>query len=210
MTTYAFPSITPQRSTWGLVSNTKIFASPFSQAIQSSVRAGERWMIRLEFTALSDDERAEMIAFLAKLNGQENRFTVHDHSYVRRGVGGGTPVVSGASQVGGTINISGAPASTANWLRAGDYLAFTNNELKMVTADVTTTTSGTAAVSIAPKIHSSPTDASAIDITAPIAGKFILLGKDHSWTNEPRFGQATNSTMSRLVIEAVEDILPNG
>ena len=80
----------------------------------------------------------------------------------------------------------------------------------MVTDDVTTTTSGTAAVPIIPKIRVSPANLDPVDITSPVTGKFILVGQDHSWTNEPRLGQATNSTLSRLVIEAVEDILPNG
>jgi len=206
VTTYSFPGVTPQRSTWTLLTNSKRFTSPFTGAIQTVQRTGERWHIRLEFSALSDDDRAEMLAFVTKLNGGEHRFTVHDHSYVRRGSGGGTPLVAGASQTGNSLDIDGASTSVTNWLRAGDMISF-GNELKMVTAAVNTDVTGAATIPIIPKIRTSPADNSAVDITAPILGKFILMDRQVSWTNEPRFSQTTNSTMSSLVIEAVEDVL---
>ena len=81
MTTFAFPSITPTTNTFELVSNTRTFQSPLTNAVQTSSRKGSLWKASLQFNNLSGDDRQEMQAFLVKLNGQQHRFTLHDHSY---------------------------------------------------------------------------------------------------------------------------------
>jgi hypothetical protein len=57
----------------------------------------------MSFNNLSGDDRSEMQAFLAKLNGQEHRFALYDHSYTRRGAGTGTLSVNGANQSGASL-----------------------------------------------------------------------------------------------------------
>ena len=100
MTTFAFPSITPTTNTFELVANTRTFQSPLTNAVQTSSRKGSLWKASLQFSNLKGDDRQEMQAFLVKLNGQQHRFTLHDHSYTRRGAGGGTLSINGASQSG--------------------------------------------------------------------------------------------------------------
>lgn len=202
MTTYAFPSIIPNRSVFELRSNSKTFASPLSGAIQTAFRGGTRWAMQLFFDNLTGDNRSEMQAFLVKLNGQVHYFTVHDHSYTIRGTGGGTPVVNGASQTGTSLVTNGWTAS-ATVLKAGDYFSFTNgtfDELKMVTGDVTSDGSGNATLNFLPEIHVSPANGATIDVTDPL-GTFLLVNPNVSWTNVPK-------PFSNFEIQAMEVIVP--
>jgi hypothetical protein len=85
MTTYTFPAITPSANTFELITNTRTFQSPLTNAVQTVQRKGSLWKASLQFNNLTGDNRAEMQAFLAKLNGQQHRFYLPDHGFVRRG-----------------------------------------------------------------------------------------------------------------------------
>jgi len=85
MTTYTFPAITPSANTFELITNTRTFQSPLTNAVQTVQRKGSLWKASLQFNNLTGDNRAEMQAFLAKLNGQAHRFYLPDHGFVRRG-----------------------------------------------------------------------------------------------------------------------------
>lgn len=198
MTTYAFPSITPSTSTWAYTPNTRSYRSPLTNSIQTVGRKGSLWRVTLQFNNLDAAERAQMQAFLVKLNGQEHRFTLNDHAYTRRGAGGGTPLVNGASQTGGSLVLDGATASVTGWLKEGDYFSVAN-ELKMVTADCNSDGDGDVTVSFQPNLRSSPADDAAIDITAPVNGVFILAS-DPKWDNRP-------GIFSSFALEAFEDVL---
>lgn len=198
MTTFTFPSITPTTSTFELVSNTRTYQSPLTNAVQTSSRKGSLWRASLQFSNLSGDARQEMQAFVVKLNGQQHRFTLHDHSYTRRGTGGGSLVVNGGSQSGTSLVCDGATASVTNYLRAGDYISF-NNELHMVVADTDSDSSGNVTISIAPPIRKTPSDNASVDYTAPVSGVFMLAGPA-SWDTQPGIYSSFN-------IEAVEDVL---
>jgi len=200
MTTYAFPSVTPNTSSCELVSNTKTFRSPVSNAVQTVGRKGSLWAVSMQFKNLTGADRAELQGFLAKLNGQEHRFTLHDHSYVRRGTGGGTLRVNGASQTGSTLVCDGATFSVTSYLLTGDYLSF-NNELHMITSDASSDGAGNVTLSIAPPIRKPTINNNLVDIAVPVLGVFMLASKA-SWDNRP--GQ---SVLSTFAIDAVEDVL---
>ena len=102
MTVYAFPSITPSSSSVELITNTRTFQSPITGAVQTVGRKGSMWKISMKFNNLSGADRATMKAFLTKLNGQEHRMYLNDHSAQRRGSAGtgDTLLVNGASQTG--------------------------------------------------------------------------------------------------------------
>ena len=91
MTIFSFPSIIPASSSFELVTNTKTFRSPLTNSVQTASRKGSLWKVGMSFNNLHGSQRAEMQAFLTKLNGQEHRFALYDHSYARRG-GGNRPV----------------------------------------------------------------------------------------------------------------------
>jgi len=198
VTTFAFPSITPTKNTFELVANTRTFQSPLTNAIQTSSRKGSLWKASLQFTNLSGDDRREMQAFVVKLNGQQHRFTLHDHSYTRRGAGGGTLLINGGTQSGTSLVCDGATASVNNYLRAGDYISF-NSELHMVIADANSDASGNVTLSIAPPIRKTAANNTVVDYLTPVSGVFMLAGPA-SWDTQP-------GIISSFTIEAVEDVL---
>ncbi len=197
MTTFAFPSITPTSNTFELVANTRTFQSPLTNAVQTSSRKGSLWRASLQFANLSGDDRKEMQAFLVKLNGQQHRFTVQDHSFTRRGAGGGTLLVNGGTQSGTSLVCDGATASVNNYLRSGDMISF-NSELHMVVADANSDASGNVTLSIAPPIRKTPADNTIIEYTTP-KGVFMLAGQA-SWDTQTDITSSFN-------VEAVEDVL---
>ena len=102
MTTYNFPDIKPSTTTFELVSNTRTFQSPLNNAVQTVARKGAFWKVSLQFDNLVGDNRAEMQAFLTKLNGQQHRFFLQDHSYTRRGT---APTVSQQTVTAGNFQV---------------------------------------------------------------------------------------------------------
>ena len=217
MTVYMFPSISPSSSTFELVSNTKTFQSPLTNSVQTIGRKGSLWKVSMQFNNLTGNNRAIMQAFLTKLNGQEHRMYLYDHSATKRGVAPSNPadslLVNGASQTGAILLADGATASQTGYLKAGDYIAF-NNELHMVTEDVnsksdgglefakpnsdgtTTTTNG---IPLAPPIRKPTVDNQAIDYLQPIFGVFMLASAT-SWDNQA-------GIISSFTVEAIEDVL---
>ena len=197
MTTYAFPSITPNASSIELVSNTATFLSPVSGAIQSIDRGGERWVINLQYRSLTGTEKAEMTAFLARLNGQQHRFTLQNHAENNLGAFGGTPLVAGASQTGLTLNIDGCSLTITDWMKAGDWFSV-NGELKMATVDANSDGAGLATLTFIPRLRASPANNDPITTSAG-TGTFLLSTNGVKWSNMP-------GGFSDLSITAIEDI----
>jgi hypothetical protein len=156
------------------------------------------WRASLQFNNLSGADRKVLQAFVVKLNGQQHRFTLQDHSHTLRGAGGGTLRVKGGTQSGTTLVCDGATPSVNNYLRAGDYISF-NNELHMVTEDTNSNSIGEVNLSIAPPIRKVPSDNIEVDYTAPVTGVFMLAGPA-SWDTQTDITSSFN-------IEAVEDVL---
>jgi len=200
MTTYAFPSITPNSMTWSLESNTAVYVSPLSGTIQTIDRGGERWRVLMNFRNLTGDDRAELRAFLAKLNGQQHRFTLRDFSVTNRGAFGGTPLVVGAGQTGTSLNIDGASVSVTNWIRAGDMFSV-NGDLKMCVADANSDGGGAVTLTFTPRIVTAPADNAPITTSNP-TGVFMLASPVSSWINTP----GPVGGFSDFTIDAIEDI----
>tara|TARA_R110000803_G_scaffold112881_1_gene181297 strand:+ start:315 stop:923 length:609 start_codon:yes stop_codon:yes gene_type:complete len=201
MSTYTFPAITPSANTFELITNTRTFQSPLTNAVQTVQRKGSLWKASLQFNNLTGDNRAEMQAFLAKLNGQTHRFYLPDHGFVRRGSAPAVSdsiVVNGAAQTGSTLNVRDANLTVTNYFKPGDYIAF-SNQLCMVTAACNSTGTGTIAVPVAPPIRKPTVDGAAIDYLFPVLGVFMLTSSA-SWDTQP--GQ-----ISSFTIDAVEDVL---
>lgn len=199
MTTFVFstdvPTVLPSKSAWELVSNTRIFRSPLTNAVQTAARKGSHWRISLSFENLSGENRANMQAFLTKLEGQEHRFSITDHAFVRRGTGVDTGLVTAASS-GNTLNFTRSLTSSIS-IEKGDYIS-ANGQLYMCTTRMAPTTATTGlSVGVAPAVrNSSVGDASELD--TPL-GVFILTSSA-SWDTQPGLFSSFN-------IEAIEDVL---
>jgi len=189
------PTTRPTNTEWTIVSNARTFVSPFSGAIQTLQRSGNRWSVTLTYENLFDSERAVMQGFLAQLTATANNFYLEDHSYSRRADGTGTPLVNGASQTGNTLTTDGWSGSYA--MRIGDFFEV-NGELKMAVTDAAIT-AGAATLSFVPELREAPADNAAITITNP-KGIFRLTSPTTSWSNR-------SPSISSFSFECVEDVI---
>lgn len=203
MTTYSYPTLSrsPNSMVVRLVSNTDSFRSPTTGAIQTVDRGGEHLAISVTYNSLETADRALLIGFLAKLNGQQHRVTLPFFGVDNQGAFGGTPVVNGASQTGTTLDIRGGTDGVTGWIKAGDFFSF-NSELKICTADANTSSAspggGTATISFSPRIRTSPSDGDSILTTAP-TGVFMLASPTQTWSYRP-------GDFSDFTLEFLEDI----
>ena len=205
MTTYNFATevgVTPTTQTWELITNTRTFQSPLTNAIQTQTRKGSYWKTVATFDNLQGADRAKMQAFLAKLDGQVHRIFFTDYGYNRSGnAPSGDSVtnllVKGAGQTGSSLIADGADLTNTDYFKAGDYVAF-NNEFHIVTADCDTTGLGEITIPIAPPLRKPTDDDDPINFVTPLA--VMIVTSTASWDTRP--GRVSNFT-----IEAIEDVL---
>ncbi|WP_343711185.1 hypothetical protein [Kosakonia radicincitans] len=156
--------VCPAALTWRPESNTKTFRSPFNGASQTVRFPGTRWVCSLTLTNLTDEKSRRVDALIASLDGEYGRVKIRDWGRPGR-VPAGSPQVSDADQTGTELHSKGWTAGVLV-LRAGDYITV-NDELKMVTADVTSAANGTAIIPVAPMLRNSPPANSAIEVANP-------------------------------------------
>lgn len=165
MTVLEWPEdVCPSSLTWRPESNTKTFRSPFNGSSQTVRFPGTRWVCSLTLNNLSDDKSRRIDTLIADLDGEYGQVKIHDWGRSGR-VPLGSPVVNGANQTGNQLQSSGWTPSK-NVLQKGDYITV-NNELKMVTADVTSSASGIAIIYFAPMLRNSPPTNAVIEVANP-------------------------------------------
>ncbi len=198
MATQTFPSVGIRDSSWEIISNQRVFVSPFTQARQTSQRGGTRWRVTLNTVPLNKADRASMQAFISRVTARAEPFTLTPDAYTQRGAGGGTPLVAGGSQTGYTLNIDGATAGVTGWLKAGDYFEV-EGELKQITEDIDTSGTGTATLVFAPELRDAPADNAAITLSSP-TGIFRLAQPGNGWSNR-------SPALSEFSLICIEDVL---
>jgi len=136
---------------------------------------GRRWD---ETYGPMDMEDPAVRDFVARLNNWRRNATVVDVAHpgvTTLGAGGGTPLVNGASQTGSNLVTDGWPVSTAVLL-AGDVIGVVGlNHRLDVTADVTSSGTGTATIPINPPILAggSPANNASISISPVFLCKIV-------------------------------------
>jgi len=201
--------ITPNYVVMNLIGQTGVFSSPMTGSIQTVDRGGFRWQLMYTYTALRNDDRANVLGTLAALRSQANRLRMKVYDNPRRGSYGGNPLVMGGSQSGSSIVIDGCSISVTNWIRKGDYFSINVNgehELKMCTADANSNGSGQCTISFEPRLRASPLNNAVVfvqdgggDIPQ---GVFILNAPQIQWSSRPGLGSKTTA----VTIDAVEDM----
>ncbi len=151
--------------------------------LRSSVRAGRSWTERWWALAAGTPDVEELIAAV-ELHFNESITTTLTHLLLPgsgkapNGVGGGTPLVVGASEAGNTLDTDGWPLGTADVMRIGDVFALAglNQLFRVVTSDVTSDGAGAATIDINPPIlvGSSPANNAALTITGNLLRAFIV------------------------------------
>lgn len=155
--------------------------SPFTLQKEIQVHQGQKWMYSVSLPLMSRMEAEPWISFFLKLNGMQGTFLMSPPDAMSpQGVATGAPVVAGAGQTGQTLLTSGWTVSTANILKAGDYISAGSGELTRVHKvldDVASDAAGLAAVDIWPRLRESPLDLSVISTSEP-KGTFRLSSNE--------------------------------
>tara|TARA_R100000655_G_scaffold44042_1_gene80633 strand:- start:4030 stop:4368 length:339 start_codon:yes stop_codon:yes gene_type:complete len=100
--------VKPSNITFRAVNTVGMSMSPFTYQQQLVAHAGQRWECDVTLPAMSRADAEQWVAFLVSLRGRFGTFTLGDPVGASpRGSAGGTPLVNGASQTGGTLNIDG-------------------------------------------------------------------------------------------------------
>jgi hypothetical protein len=164
-----------------------VSTSPFNFKQQVYQYSGQRWEADITLPRMAREDAEQWVAFLMSLYGQKGTFLLGDPlGGTARGsasTAAGTPVVNGASQTGGTLNIDGLPASATGYLKAGDYIQLgsaATSQLYKVLADADSNSSGEASLDIYPNLRSSPADGATV-VVSNAKGLFRLASNETSW-----------------------------
>jgi hypothetical protein len=167
------------------VNQTAMTMSPFTYKQQIYNHSGQRWEAECQVPPLKRDDAEEWIAWLLSMNGRAGSFLMGDPlGDTARGTLGGTPVVNGADQVGGSLSIDGCSNNITNWLKAGDYLQLGSGStatLHKILQNVNTDGSGQASLDLWPYMRTAPVDGSIV-ITSNAVGRFRLNSGEQDWT----------------------------
>ena len=164
-----------------------VSTSPFNFKQQVHQYSGQRWEADITLPRMAREDAEQWVAVLMSLYGQKGTFLLGDPlGGTARGsasTAAGTPVVNGASQTGGTLNIDGLPASATGYLKAGDYIQLgsaATSQLYKVLADADSNGSGEASLDIYPNLRSSPADGAPV-VVSNAKGLFRLASNETSW-----------------------------
>ena len=195
-----FPSIESDgQLRFGIETNTAEFLSDLNMAVQHKAMPGARWRGVLTFTNRGREEGRQLKAFVMSLQGPSGRFDISPPDMDQQGTLLGSPVVSGGSQTGKTINTSGWTANQADLIKAGDYFEI-GGELKICTADASSNASGLATISFVPPIRVSPAGGSAVVVSNPLLRNCYLANDNQAMVS------VSGPYIYGLVIDFVEDV----
>ena len=200
MTTITFPTLSrvkPNAWSFGQRSSTMIHTSPLSGQVQTVELPGARWTCSMRFNNLQDADRGLLEAFLVKLRGQANRFTLYDFSKpVPTGTMRGTLVTSGSTAAGAvTCSISGGAGQASTTLKAGDKLSI-NSELKMIVANATANGSGVISVTFEPPLRAAASNGAAVVWDRPTA---LFIPASPEWVAD-----ITRVSLADFALDGVE------
>ena len=176
--------------------------SPFTYAQQVVAHSGQRWEADITLPPMERADAEQWVAWLVSLRGQLGTFTLGDPlGATPRGSAGGTPLVNGADQTGGTLTIDGCTASQTGWLKAGDYIQLGSAgtaTLHKVLQDADSDGSGNVTLDIWPYIRTAPSDDATV-VTSSAVGKFRLASNEQNWS----INEASIYGMTFGAIEAI-------
>ena len=153
---------------FSLITNTQSFTSPLTKSVQTSELPGAFWTAVLAFQNVNEVDGRTLKAFTAAMNGMAGRCDLWDMSHsTPSGPAGGVPTVNGANQVGKTLVIDGCTNSITNYMITGDMFSI-NGELKILTANCNTNSSGNTTLNFMPALRSSPADNTPLVVSSPV------------------------------------------
>ncbi len=181
------PEMVFQRVTMRSRSVVGLSQSPFTLQQQAQKHQGQRWEADVVLAPTDTPDNEVVAAWLTSLNGREKTFLFGDPARVSaRGSASsapGSPVVTGASNAGNSLAITGAPANKTGYLRVGDYIQLgtaSTSRLHKQLEDVSTSAAGTATLNLWPDLRSTPASGAVVTVASAV-GHFRLAANDSSW-----------------------------
>lgn len=160
-------------------------SSPFTFAGQTFAYPGQMWQADVTLPPMKRADAEQWVAWLISLRGQLGTFLLGDPiGGTARGTPTGTPLVKGAGQTGGTLEIDGASNSITGWLKAGDYIQLgtgSSARLHKVLADANSDASGNVTLDIWPHIRTAPADNATVTVSNA-KGLFRLSSNEQAWS----------------------------
>lgn len=162
--------------------------SPSTFERQTFFWGGAAFSITVEYPPMRRDNASNLIAAMGKLKGPYGSFLIGDSdARAPRGVGTGTPLVNGGSQVGDVLVTDGWTHGVTGILLRGDYIQIGSGNtarLHMVLDDANSDGSGNASLTVWPPVgppsRSSYGDNAALTLFNT-AGQFAL-DTDFEWS----------------------------
>ncbi|WP_299733838.1 hypothetical protein [uncultured Endozoicomonas sp.] len=187
----------PKQQQFYAIYTTRQFKSPFTGTSQTSPFPACHWNASLTLNNLDRDELRDLEVFLLQLRGAAGRFRIGDQANAEpRGLAQGTPVIDGAGQYGGVLNIRGCTPNQ-NFLMVGDYITI-NDELKRLVADANADSEGKTTLRFEPNLRKSPADGDTVITRNTYAVMRLADDKQVQTKRVPLYGSIT--------IKLVEDI----
>lgn len=159
--------------------------SPFTFQGQVQAFAGQMWQAEVSLPPMKRAQAEAWLAWLVSLRGPYGTFLMGDPlGCTPRGQAAthlGTPIIT--AQTGGSVAVTGASASRAGWLLAGDYVQLGSGAtatLHKVLADANTNASGETTLELWPHLRASRSGAVVVSNTA---GRWRLTGTEHGWSS---------------------------
>jgi hypothetical protein len=169
MTTIAWPSgFIPASLRFTQSTNNLRFTSPFYGPAESRGLAPALWMVNI--TMPLKQHNREFAAFLLKLRGGINDFTMYDFTRpVPVGTMRGTLTLNtSATAWDDSLSITGGAGQAGTTLKAGDWLS-AGGQLFMVAADATADGSGVVSVDVEPPVRSDIASGQSVTWNKPTA-----------------------------------------
>lgn len=158
------------------------------------------WIVTARTVPYDGLAAGRLRSFLARLKGRVNVFRLPvPGAYSLAGYTGPVGLVNGAAQGGAAVATDGwTPGALI--FRDGDYMTV-NDELKLVTADVTANGAGQALVPIEPNLRVPPPDDTQLFIGAEA---YVLLGAATSDVAKWKLSRPVRHTFNFAAIESFE------
>ncbi|WP_429152114.1 hypothetical protein [Aeromonas hydrophila] len=173
MTIYDWPAeFRVRENTLDLETNGRSFESPWTGSEQTVTTPGSKWLMEVTMGKMDANLARRMESFIAKLDGKTNRVRLWDFAAPLQQVHG-APVVTEALTMRTGFTSRGWTPSTlvlrdGGWIQIGD-------ELKRVTADVWSDSTGAARIQVAPMLRADYPSGTPLVVERPM-GLFRLDG----------------------------------
>lgn len=177
-----------QTGIFSLVTKTRSFTSAEDGSVQTKIKPGAQWLLEAVLPLMVQAAAQPWTAFLSELDGPAGRFFAGDpFKLAPLGVGTGTPLVDGASQIGTSLITDGWTPSQTGIMLKGDMFAMDlpggGRSLHQITADADSGAgAGAATLAIHPAIRESPANNATIITASPTCVMRLLDDDQAVWS----------------------------